>query len=166
MGTLFVVFFWQALASSGPKLGVVRAPDPGPVAYLNPFLAQADVAPADVLCASDSSLRYYCLFRSTFLLNQNGVFFGSDPTDVMNTKPAIRGVFGGANAGDGVVPPPDGAVVADVAPQFQPPDTALWPKTVIAWIILSAIFLVLSVQFVSPTRRWRLRRGPRPGSNA
>jgi ABC-type transport system involved in multi-copper enzyme maturation permease subunit len=166
MGTLFVVFFWQALASSGPKLGVVRAPDPGPVAYLNPFLAQADVAPADVLCASDSSLRYYCLFRSTFLLNQNGVFFGSDPTDVMNTKPVIRGVFGGANAGDGVVPPPDGAVVADVAPQFQPPDTALWPKTVIAWIILSAIFLVLSVQFVSPTRRWRLRRGPRPGSNA
>jgi hypothetical protein len=23
------------------------------------------------------------------------------------------------------------------------------------------VFLVLSVQFVSPTRRWRLRRGPR-----
>jgi len=30
-----------------------------------------------------------------------------------------------------------------------------------AWLVLSIVFLVLSVQFVSPTRRWRLRRGPR-----
>jgi hypothetical protein len=30
-----------------------------------------------------------------------------------------------------------------------------------AWFLLSIAFLLLSVQFVSPTRRWRLRRGRR-----
>jgi hypothetical protein len=32
---------------------------------------------------------------------------------------------------------------------------------VITWLILSVVFLFLAVQAVSPTRRWRLRRGPR-----
>jgi hypothetical protein len=32
---------------------------------------------------------------------------------------------------------------------------------VIMWLVLSAIFLFLSVQAVSPTRRWHLRRGIR-----
>ena len=44
--------------------------------------------------------------------------------------------------------------------QFGATDT-IWTKTVIGWLILSVVFLILSVQFVSPTRRWRLRRGPR-----
>jgi hypothetical protein len=26
------------------------------------------------------------------------------------------------------------------------------------WLILTVIFLLISIQFVSPTRRWRLRR--------
>ena len=59
-------------------------------------------------------------------------------------------------------------MVADVAPDqgvFGPERDALWPKSVLTWLILSVIFLGLSVQFVSPTRRWRphrprLRRGP------
>ncbi len=53
--------------------------------------------------------------------------------------------------------------------QVQPFDVQrdfLWPKSVATWLILSAIFLLLSVQAVSPTRRWHLRRGPRvsPGT--
>ena len=43
--------------------------------------------------------------------------------------------------------------------QFGQANT-IWPMTVVGWLILSVVFLVLSVQFVSPTRRWRLRRGP------
>ena len=46
--------------------------------------------------------------------------------------------------------------------QIQPFDVQrdfLWPKTVVTWLILSAVFLLLSVQAVSPTRRWHLRRG-------
>jgi hypothetical protein len=38
---------------------------------------------------------------------------------------------------------------------------ALWPKSVLTWLVLSVIFLLLSVQAVSPTRRWHLRRGKR-----
>ncbi len=33
-----------------------------------------------------------------------------------------------------------------------------WPKTVVAWLILSVVLLVASIQLVSPTRRWRPRR--------
>jgi ABC-type transport system involved in multi-copper enzyme maturation permease subunit len=165
MGSLFVIFFWQALATSDPRVIAVgqRSAAPGPIAYLNPFLAQADVAPADALCAADSSLRYYCRFRSTFLLDQTGVVFADDATNNGLTKPAFRvGVDGGANAGGGIIVMPErGPVAADVVP-FQAPDTALWPKTVIVWLVLSAVFLVLSVQFVSPTRRWRPGRGAGP----
>ena len=48
---------------------------PGPLVYLNPFIAQAEVAPTEALCASNSSLRYYCNFRETFVSSQNGIIF-------------------------------------------------------------------------------------------
>jgi hypothetical protein len=44
---------------------------------------------------------------------------------------------------------------------FDVPRDELWPKSVVTWLILSVVFLLLSVQAVSPTRRWRLRRGPK-----
>src|SRR4029079_1196799 len=46
------------------------------------------------------------------------------------------------------------------AVQFGSTDT-ICTKTVVGWLILSVVFLVLSIQFVSPTRRWRFRRGAR-----
>jgi hypothetical protein len=52
------------------------------------------------------------------------------------------------------------AVPADVVP-FGPTRDALWPKSVATWVVLALAFLLLSAQFVSPTRRWRLRRGRR-----
>ena len=42
----------------------------------------------------------------------------------------------------------------------------LWPKTVAMWIGASLFFLLLSVQAVSPTRRWRIRRRGAPRSPA
>ena len=48
---------------------------------------------------------------------------------------------------------------ADVVP-FGVTRDALWTKSVAAWFVLAVIFLLLSSQFVSPTRRWRLRRRP------
>jgi hypothetical protein len=55
-----------------------------------------------------------------------------------------------------------------VAPQqiLQPERDALWPKSVVTWLILSVIFLALSVQLVSPARRWRFRRRARPAAKA
>jgi ABC-type transport system involved in multi-copper enzyme maturation permease subunit len=170
MGSLFVIFFWQAFAggATGTGMGPIRGSAPAPLLFLNPFLAQADVAPTDALCQQDNALRYYCRFRSTFLLDQNGVFF-VDNSGVSNDRVIIGKVQtlpanGGFADGSGVgvapdfVQPPN----ANVVP-FGAPNDAIWSKTVVAWLVLSAVFLVLSVQFVSPTRRWRLRRGRRAG---
>jgi hypothetical protein len=60
-------------------------------------------------------------------------------------------------ARNGVVLVPDiGVVAADQAP-FGLARDAFWPKSVIAWLVVSVVLLLLTVQFVSPTRRWRLR---------
>ncbi len=164
MGTLFVIVFWQALAASdnGRGAGPIKGAAPAPLIFLNPFLAEADVAPTDALCASDNALRYYCDFRTKFLSEQDGVIFltedtGSRAPVVQQVEPAGPGVPPAPEI-DALVPPP-----LDVVP-FGGTSAAIWPRTVAAWLILSAIFLLLSVQFVSPTRRWRLRRRSRPAS--
>ena len=59
----------------------------------------------------------------------------------------------GAGANDVIDP-------AQIQP-FEAQRDFLWPKSVATWLILSAVFLLLSVQAVSPTRRWHLRRGRR-----
>ena len=174
MGTLFSIVVWQGLAASDLTLrdrGPISGPAPAPFLYLNPFLAQADVAPTDVLCASDNSLRYYCRFRQVFLLDQNGVVFANGggvviddvggavaipvpapPVPVANDQPGF------VNGGGKVVQlDPSSQPIADVVAFGGNQDT-IWPQTVIAWLVLSLVFLALSVQFVSPTRRWRLPR--------
>jgi hypothetical protein len=149
----------------------VAAQPPGPIAYLNPFLAQAEIAPTDALCGSDNSLRYYCRFRDTFVSNRNGVIFVNGRGDngggvVINGGVAIPVPAGGAPANvvgkGGVLVPLPGPLPDPTsgAVQFGSTDT-IWTKTVAGWLILSVVFLVLSIQFVSPTRRWRFRRGSR-----
>lgn len=39
---------------------------------------------------------------------------------------------------------------------FGPPRDSYWPRSLIAMILVSLVLIVLSVQLVSPTRRWRL----------
>lgn len=178
MGTLFVIYFWQALATADPARGVaqVRGAPPAPLVYLNPFLAQADVAPANVLCASDTSLRYYCRFREVFLPTQGVIFLnGTDAVGTdggWNVKPGVLlpvAQNAPANvpiAGGGVVVERREVPFGDVA-AFGVESDAIWQQTVVAWLVLSLVFLLLSVQFVSPTRRWRLRRDPpRSGGTA
>jgi hypothetical protein len=68
--------------------------------------------------------------------------------------PAINGAGGGLIANDLVI------VKGGPVP-FEVVDAGIWQKSVAAYLILSIVFLLLSIQFVSPTRRWRLRRGTR-----
>ena len=166
IGTLFAIVFWQALATStssdATRGGVFTGSAPEPVAFLNPFLAQADVTPVDSLCATDNALRYYCRFRSTFVTDQTvtgGVNFG---VGIAKPAPVFVGGGTGGGTGGGIVVAPDQPVQqgADIQP-FGPTTDTIWPKTVVAWLLLSVVFLLASVQFVSPTRRWHLRRGPR-----
>ena len=89
------------------RVAPVSAQPPGPIAYLNPFLAQAEIAPTDALCGSDNSLRYYCRFRDTFVSNQNGVIF----------------VNGAGNSGGGVVI--DGGIAIPVPAGRRVPRTSI-----------------------------------------
>jgi ABC-type transport system involved in multi-copper enzyme maturation permease subunit len=174
MGSLFVILFWQALATAdeGRGTGPIKGAPPAPLIFLNPFLAQADVAPTDALCNTNSALRYYCRFRETFLLDQNGIIFvnGTDTNGVIRIDPTNGGLPAPAEKGQPVQIVPDRGVggfgndlvVVNGGPvPFEVHDAAIWQKSVSAWFLLSIAFLLLSVQFVSPTRRWRLRRGSR-----
>jgi ABC-type transport system involved in multi-copper enzyme maturation permease subunit len=166
MGSLFIIVFWQALATGGNGFGTgpIKGAAPAPLVFLNPFLAQADITPTDALCGTDNELRYYCRFRSKFVLDQSGVFFVNGNGGVVGPPEFILRKFAVDTAGGGA----KGPVPADADPTAPIADVVafgvqegVWHKTVIAWLLLSAAFLILSVQFVSPTRRWHLRRGRR-----
>ena len=101
-------------------------------------------------------------------VGNGGLIVGNDGTTIDTTGlspddiQAVRRKLAIVNGGGIAVPPNGGQLVApaDVVP-FGVNRDALWMKSVVAWFILAVIFLLLSSQFVSPTRRWRLRRGAR-----
>jgi hypothetical protein len=70
------------------------------------------------------------------------------------------GTIVGANGAPVPLPVPvdqaqPGAVIA-VAPS-GPIRDSYWPRSAAAWIVLSIVLVLLSVNLVSPTRRWRPR---------
>jgi ABC-type transport system involved in multi-copper enzyme maturation permease subunit len=162
IGTAFILIFWAAMGTfdnNGNRVGGpfgMRAP--AVLGYINPFIAQADV-----MCDQQSSIGgMWCEVVRGLVPTNDGIVFvdaqpGIAPVPVME-DPAVDGK-GGVVVGRGVgVAPGDGVIADDVVQQqvFQGRD-ALWPKSVVTWIVLSVIFLAVSVQLVSPTRRWRLR---------
>jgi ABC-2 type transport system permease protein len=202
IGSIFVLGFWQAMGSfdeNGNREGLFGIRSPAILAYLNPFVAQADV-----MCGTESTFGGgWCSVVNGLVPSDDGIVFLEEPmpmpAPMIDGKGFVRDgavgfqVIGDGNVvaieGNGVV---DQRVVAfrdlegvavkaqvrmaletgvDVAvndvidpAQVQPFDVQrdfLWPKTVATWLILSAVFLLLSVQAVSPTRRWHLRRGGR-----
>ena len=169
IGTIFILIFWQAMASTdnGKGVGLIKGSPPQVIAYLNPFLAQVDV-----LCGTEASFGGWCSIESQLLPDPNRAVFqsgnGGGPGMPVQAQPAP--MFDGP--GGGAVAPGDivqggkgidgGAVLApnEVVP-FGVVRDAFWPRNVATWLILSLLFLLLSVQLVSPTRRWHLRRGRR-----
>jgi len=165
MGTLFIVLFWTTMAGLGPGqtrigssgLGPIKGRPPEALLWFNPFAAEYDV-----ICGASDGYGGWC----------------SRLADVTNGAISI-GIGGGAtggqqipttDAGFGAAPPPGGvgvggAVIADVGQPVQPfgirRDT-FWPRSVAAWITASIVLILLSVQLVSPTRRWRLPFSRRP----
>lgn len=161
IGSFFVFAFLISTAEISAT-GLRKQP-PEAILYLNPFVAQADVA-----CGTeDGGFGGTCSFLSA-ILGPTDQFIqpGIDPT-----KPIIGGPN---NLGGGVMVAPvpvvaqpgglvivgsgvggeDGGVVtgADATSAFR---DRFWPKTVISFLILAAILTIASVQFVTPTRRWR-----------
>jgi ABC-type transport system involved in multi-copper enzyme maturation permease subunit len=150
IGTVFFLVFWQVMARSddGHGLGPIKGSPPQVIAYLNPFLAQVDV-----LCGTDTSGGGWCAFESQLLPGPGGPNFGANQ-DFTSGPSVILDDTGG-----GFAPP------ADVVP-FGVIHDAFWPKSLATWLILSIVFLVASVQFVSPTRRWHIRRRRRVPAEA
>ena len=198
IGTIFVLGFWQAIGrfdENGNREGLFGIRSPAILAYLNPFVAQADV-----MCGTESTFGGgWCGVVSGLVPSNDGIVFIDQPMPMPMPAPAIDGkgivVDGAADVGiirngDVVTIAPGEAIAPGEKPlrvvvkggvaieegagvaandvidpaQVQPFDVQrdfLWPKSVVTWLILSVVFLLLSVQAVSPTRRWHLPRRSR-----
>jgi ABC-2 type transport system permease protein len=172
IGTVFLLVFWQAMGSfdnfGNRRPGPLGIRTPTPLAWVNPFIAQADV-----LCGTESTFGGgWCGFTSGLVPSNDGVIINDGggmpmpaPMPAIEDKGfAEREVL--VVDGDGVergVAPND---VVDPTQPFGPQRDTLWTKSVATWLVLSVIFVFLSVQAVSPTRRWHLRRPRRSPRSA
>ncbi len=149
LGSFFVFFFWNSMTSGQPGgLGPLKGRPPEALVYLNPYFAQADV-----MCGVENGFGEWC-GRIAFISDKpvfGGGTFGPTPPPV----PAQSKPF----PGDGVVTS-DGVVGSDPAAvqPFGVVRDSFWPKSAIAWLVLSAVLIVGAIQLVTPTRGWRPRR--------
>jgi ABC-2 type transport system permease protein len=153
VGSVFIWIFLSNTSEVSPT-GLRKQPSEA-LLYLNPFVAQADVA-----CGTeDGNFGGSCSLMS-------GILGGSDQSvqpPVSLPAPATN-VGGGIVPGPGVIVGPDGSIIGKgggvagdvaVAATTDPFRDRFWPKSVASFLILAAVMTFLSVQFVSPTRRWR-----------
>jgi ABC-type transport system involved in multi-copper enzyme maturation permease subunit len=149
LGSFFVFYFWNTMTGGGTRaIGPLKGRPPEVLVYLNPWFAQADV-----MCGVESGFGDWC--SQVAYVSDRPVFGGIIP----RPAPVPQAI-----PGKGFVPPDQGFQLPD---QIQPAIQAFgvardsfWPKSAIAWLVISVILIVASVQLVTPTRRWRL---PRPG---
>ena len=184
---LLIFWQAMASSRQRSRHGPIKGSPPPIIAYLNPFLAQVDVlcgteSSFGGWCSIESSL----LGNTNAGIIQPVVEPAADEGRPGHPAGARRGRLrsgrrrGQRRSGRGRPSPDDadalkrklaavgndqvaGAVnggfvgPADVVP-FGVARDAFWPKSVATWLVLSVVFLVVAVQFVSPTRRWHLRR--------
>jgi len=189
LGTIFILIFWQALANddNGRGNGPIKGSPPAIIAWINPFLAQVDV-----LCGTETSNGGFCSIESSILQDRSqGVIFQDQTGGGIIAPVPIKGgvpVPGGGAVQLGPVDANGNPMATDengnfvdsqgnrfdqngnpVAPNGAPFGVArdtFWTKSVATWLVLSVLLIFGAVQFVSPTRRWRLRRGRRAAQEA
>jgi ABC-2 type transport system permease protein len=158
------IFLWAFLSSTAESdsTGLRRQP-PEALLYLNPFVAQVDVA-----CGTEDG----GFGRSCDLLS--GIVGQQVVPDFPRPLPFPGGGLGrGLDGGEGGFFPADGltneqilklrAVGGGVGQDDQVTDAQIaitwrdrfWPKSVLAFLFLATVMTLASVQFVTPTRRWR-----------
>jgi ABC-type transport system involved in multi-copper enzyme maturation permease subunit len=162
MGTVFVALFWTTMAGVSPNQPVFRSAGVGPIKgrppeqllWFNPFAAQYDV-----ICGASDGYGGWCARLAEVTNGALSSGIGGGATGGTSITPVDPG-FGVAQPGgvDGNV------IVNDVAPvqPFGIRRDTFWPRSVAAWIVLSMVLILASVQLVSPTRRWRPRFLRRP----
>ncbi len=152
IGSLFVWIFLGSTAETSST--GLRKPPSEALLYLNPFVAQADVA-----CGTeDGGFGGACGFMSgivgtTGQLGQPD-FQRGGPGIVEPMVPNANGV-GGFKGGVQIAPGAglDGEVLD--AAVLDPWRDRFWPKSVLAFLFLATVMTLASAQFVTPTRRWR-----------
>jgi ABC-type transport system involved in multi-copper enzyme maturation permease subunit len=165
IGSLFV---WVFLSNTSDISATgLRKQPPEALLYLNPFVAQADVA-----CGTeDGGFGGACGFMSGILgateqivppdfpnrgvpMPMPGVApgFGNDLPAGGFKNPDVVNIEGGQVLGRGGAVGSDDVAAAAVADPWR---DRFWPKSVMAFLFLAAVMTLASVQFVTPTRRWR-----------
>jgi ABC-type transport system involved in cytochrome c biogenesis permease component len=135
IGSLFLWIFLSNTSDVSPN-GLRKQPSEA-LLYLNPFVAQADVA-----CGTeDGGFGGSCSVMSGILGPPSQLI----PPDQFQGKPVPANGLGTG----GVVNDVAGAAVVD------PLRDRFWPKSVASFLVLATVMTLLSVQFVTPTRRWR-----------
>lgn len=161
LGSLYVFDFLSDTAETGSN-GLRKQPSEA-ILYLNPFIAQSDVA-----CGTEESgFGEGCAVVSGVLgttgqVNLSDLLPGGPeqpmpgrgflvPVNEFPNGNAIGGFKGGVQ-----IAPDDGlgGEVVDAA-VLDPWRDRFWPKSVLSFLFLAAVMTLASVQFVTPTRRWR-----------
>ena len=157
------IFLWAFMSSTRETdaTGLVRQP-PEALLYLNPFVAQLDVS-----CGTeDGGLGQTCSIVTSVVgaqivpdfappIPQPGGGIGVDvgggvlvPVDNLTREEIAK-----LQATGGVIGNGDDVTNAQVA--IISWRDRFWPKTVLSFLFLAAVMTIASVQFVTPTRRWR-----------
>lgn len=166
MGSLFIVLFWTTMAGISSNqtgfgnqgLGPIKGRPPEALLWYNPFAAQYDV-----ICGASDGYGGWCsrLAEVTNGAISIGIGGGATGGSTIVSGGAVTDPSSGPVAvpvQPGQVAFPDGKVIVNDVTPVQPfgirRDT-FWPRSVAAWIVLSTVLILASVQLVSPTRRWR-----------
>jgi ABC-type transport system involved in multi-copper enzyme maturation permease subunit len=166
MGTLFIVLFWTTMAGLSPNqarfgndgVGPIKGRPPEALLWFNPFAAQYDV-----ICGASDGYGGWCSRLAEVTNGAISIGIGGGAAGGTTIVPIEPG-FGDTGVQPGVLLP-DRRVVNDVVPvqPFGIRRDTFWPRSVAAWIVLSTVLILASVQLVSPTRRWRPGLLRRPG---
>lgn len=168
LGAFFVWVFWGSMTgrmftgqgAAPPNESLIdslqRRP-PEALLWFNPF-----VSDADVMCGTETGFGGSCDIIA--VITGRPTFSGVQDTTILAPAPlAVPADGSGVVGGQVVVKDGQAFVVGQAAPvqPFAPARDSFWPRAALAWIVLSLVLVALSVNMVSPTRRWhrpRLRR--------
>ncbi len=159
LGTMFGVLFWNTMAGAGSNgLGPIKGRAPQALLWFNPFAAQYDV-----ICGTSDGYGGWCSRLNTVT---NGAISVGGSTGSLVTPIAVPGTGFDGGSGSAVTEPagkPVDGLGAIGLPATDPQPFGIrrdtfWPRSLQAWGVMSVIFILASVQLVSPTRRWRILR--------
>jgi ABC-type transport system involved in multi-copper enzyme maturation permease subunit len=187
LGTMFGVLFWNTMAgvnsgsflTSSAGVGPIKGRAPEAMLWFNPFAAQYDV-----ICGASDGYGGWCTRLNT--MTRGAITVGSGGAGGSILQPAGGFGTGFGIAPDGSAPMDkatlekmqaiqdptvlnrvgvnlgvNGVGLGATEPQpFGIRRDTFWPRSLQAWGVMSVIFILASIQLVSPTRRWRLLQRP------